>query len=97
MQQRYILDISGALRPRWFKESDPVHIPIIKGEHDHDYDLITSELPEEFVERLYHCLLESHGPCFAYMAGDEAMKKPIGVNYIDAIRAGCTITVFNNL
>jgi hypothetical protein len=75
----------------FLKPNDPTKIPVKRGEHYTDFDVIEEELPEEFVSRMRDCcLLKMHGPT-ARDHWEEMESMPVGFDLDAAHKHGAWI------
>lgn len=74
----YLLDLREATKPPFWREGDPVYLPLVDGEHESDFDLVMDNLSPDFIERAYGCLAVRIGTDQGLDA--KAHCWPIGVN-----------------
>jgi len=89
MDKKIYLDISSADVNFW-REGDPVLLPLVKGKAAGVYNIVNDQLPDEFVERMYNCCFEVAG-LDKYVWVDDAINRPIAVREKTAKKHGAKI------
>lgn len=85
---RFILDISKAKKPAFWEEGDPVLLPCENGKNLTTYDLIESELPHEFVEKMRGRLMKIKGPDGKPYHYGSAKMLPVGIDAEEIVENG---------
>lgn len=87
----YYIDISKAIKPAWWVRGDATLIPCEDGKHDHDYDVVEKELPQELVDMMRDCALTFIGNHIVRQRGDWIEAAPVGFNKFDIFRVGAKL------
>ena len=80
MGKHYMLDLTGAKKPPWWKDGDPLVIDLVPGKYGYDFDVNMATLPEQVKERAYECLLSKKDIGWQRDACDIVFDYPFGVN-----------------
>lgn len=78
---RFFLDLTNAVKPKFWKDGDPLMLPCETGTHHLDYDIIESELPADFVAKMRECTLRVKDPEQVRRHGDFMEQAPVGFRH----------------
>jgi hypothetical protein len=76
MKATHVLDCTGMILPSWWPKDGPKVIPLVKGKHGLDWDVVEGDLPADFVASLRKAIPSRDRAYTHYI--DEAYFKPMG-------------------
>lgn len=88
---KYLLDLTNAEKPKFWKPGDPLLIPCETGKHHLAYDILMDELPKEFAERMDECSMREIPPESIRRNGDLIEKRPVGFHESDLVYYGAVL------
>lgn len=80
------VDLTDAIKPPYWKDGDPLLIPVTEGNYDCDYDVEEYKLPVEFMDRMKECSLFRKSNETVRLWGDIIESSPVGVNKKELVK-----------
>lgn len=75
MKATHVLDCTQMALPVWWPKDGPKILPLVKGRHEYDWDLVKDEIPADFYATLVKNIV-TRDTGINYLAS--ARRKPIG-------------------